>query len=106
MLTLTGHAQRLLLTGAAAIAVAAAPIAAAEPLVNNPTQTTCETTAASPTTGGQNVHCTSSPGNNEITATPNHLGAEAQGTNNLCLPEAGGMGVAQCPWTLETDSAG
>ena len=106
MLTLKGHAQRLLLTGAAAIAVAAAPIAAAEPLVNNPTQTTCETTAASPTTGGQNVHCTSSPGNNEITATPNHLGAEAQGTNNLCLPEAGGMGVAQCPWTLETDSAG
>lgn len=106
MLTLTGRVQRLLLTGAAAVAVAAAPIAAAEPLVNNPTQTTCATTAASPTTGGQNAHCTS-PGNSEFTATPNHLGGAAQETNNLCLPEAGGMGVAQCPYTGPgTGSAG
>ncbi len=106
MLTLTGHAQRLLFTVAVAVAVAAAPIAAAEPLVNNPTQTTCETTAASPTTGGQNAHCTS-PGNSEITATPNNLGGAAAETNNLCTPGGGNYGNIPCPYTGPgTESAG
>jgi hypothetical protein len=60
-----------------AAALLGAPIAAADEYggggANNPLLPGCETTGGSDVTGGQTEDC-ASPGNSQITATPNDLG--------------------------------
>lgn len=67
--------NRLLLTLAVAgtvVAFAAAPIAGAIPGEDNPLLPGCETTGGSATLGGQTEDC-ASPGNSQITATPEFI---------------------------------
>jgi hypothetical protein len=68
-----------------AAALGSAPIAAAEDGANNPLLPGCEVTGGSSVEGGQNTDC-ASPGNVQIDATPNDLGAEG-----AMIDEAGGM---------------
>ena len=60
-----------------ATALLAAPVAGADEDggggPNNPLLPTCETSGGSSATGGQTTDC-ASPGNSQITATPNDLG--------------------------------
>ncbi len=67
--TLTG----LLIGAGAALAIAAAPLASAEPYggggPDNPLLPGCETTGGSAVIGGQTTDC-ASPGNTQIDATP------------------------------------
>ena len=61
----------------AATALLGSPIAAAEDGgggPNNPLLPGCETMGGSAVTGGQSTDC-ASPGNSQLTATPNDLGA-------------------------------
>ena len=51
-----------------AVAMCAAPTSAADPLLPG-----CETMGGSSVTGGQDTDC-ASPGNSQLTATPNDLG--------------------------------
>lgn len=63
----------LLVAGAcAAVAVGAAPLAAAEPGADNPLLPGCETMGGSATLGGQTTDC-ASPGNVQIDATPEYI---------------------------------
>ncbi|MGB2810749.1 MAG: hypothetical protein WBC17_03230 [Mycobacterium sp.] len=63
-----------------AAALLGAPIAAADEYggggANNPLLPGCETTGGSAVIGGQTTDC-ASPGNSQITATPNDLGSIA-----------------------------
>ena len=63
-----------------AAALLGAPIAAADEYggggANNPLLPGCETTGGSAVIGGQTTYC-ASPGNSQITATPNDLGSIA-----------------------------
>ena len=63
-----------------AAALLGAPIAAADEYggggANNPLMPGCETTGGSAVIGGQTTDC-ASPGNSQITATPNDLGSIA-----------------------------
>lgn len=65
-------------------ALLGAPIAAADEYggggANNPLMPTCETTGGSSAIGGQTTVC-ASPGNSQITATPNDLGSIAAQTD-------------------------
>lgn len=62
----------------AAAALLGSPIAAADEYggggANNPLMPGCETMGGSSATGGQSTDC-ASPGNSQLTATPNDLGA-------------------------------
>lgn len=67
-------AMTLFLAGAGmAVALAAAPFAGAIPGEDNPLLPGCETMGGSSVIGGQTTDC-ASPGNSQITATPNDLG--------------------------------
>lgn len=67
-----------------AAALLGAPIAAADEYggggANNPLLPGCETTGGSSAIGGQTTDC-ASPGNSQITATPNDLGSIAAQTD-------------------------
>lgn len=68
------NAMTLFLAGAGmAAALGAAPLAAAEPGADTPLLPGCETMGGSSVLGGQTTDC-ASPGNAQITATPNDLG--------------------------------
>ncbi len=80
--------QTLALFAAAAgmaAAVLTAPIAGAEPGADEPLLPGCETVGGSSATGGQTEDC-ATPGNAQIVATPNDIGAEG-----AMIDEAGGM---------------
>ena len=74
-----------------AAALFGAPIAAAEEYggggASNPLLPGCEFEGGGGATGGQTTDC-ASPGNSQITATPNDLGAVAAQTDSAC----GGFG--------------
>lgn len=84
-----------LLTGSigTAAALLGAPLAAADESggggASNPLQPACETIGGSPVIGGQSTDC-ASPGNAQITATPNDLGMEAAFADE---PAFGGFGM-------------
>ena len=69
----------LLAAGAAvAAALGSAPIAGAEPGADNPLLPGCETMGGSQVLGGQTTDC-ASPGNSQLTATPEFIPGDMYG---------------------------